>query len=63
MVQNFEQEKNLGARKLQGKDFEIENQKINVLTQNFKTITKIKEIKKLIREGHEHILGSCRAAH
>ena len=63
MVQNFEQEKNLGARKLQGKDFEIENREINVLTQNFKTITKIKEIKKLSREEHEHILGSCRAVH
>ena len=59
MVQNFVQEKKLGATKLQAKDFEIENLEINVLTQNFKTITKIKEIKKLSREGHEqpHVQG------
>ena len=38
MVQNFVQEKNLGATKLQAKDFEIENLEINVLTQNFEII-------------------------
>ena len=62
MVQNFVQEKILGATKLQAKDFEIENLEINVLTQNFEII-KNQRNKKLSREGQDHILGSCRAAH
>ena len=37
VVQNF------GAKKLQTKDFEIENLEINVLTQNFKRIKKSKK--------------------
>ena len=40
----FCKRKTFGAKKLQTKDFEIENLEINVLTQTFKTI-KNKEIK------------------
>ena len=48
----FCKRKKIGAKKLQTKDFEIENLEINVLTQNFEPTKKIKEIKKLSQEGH-----------
>jgi hypothetical protein len=53
VVQNFCTRKNLGAKKIQAKDSEIEKSEINVLTQNFK-IEKIKETKKLKTKIRTH---------
>ena len=45
VVQNFCTRKNLGAKKVEAKDFDMEKLEINILTQNFE-IKKIQKKKK-----------------